>query len=149
MERSVDEKDLVILDALKERGDSTVRQIAKKTLLPATTIHNRIAKLRKAGVIKKFTIEVDPKKLGLNIGAYLLISADLKLLKERKRTQYDLARELRKIGRVERVSIVTGGTDLVARLRVKDVDELDKILLGKIQLLEGVAKTQTMIIIRD
>lgn len=149
MEYGIDEKDRAILDALKVRGDSTVRQIARKTLLPATTIHNRIAKMRKAGVIKRFTIEVDSRKLGLNIGAYLLISADLKLLKEKKKTQYDVARELRKIGRVEKVSIVTGGTDIVARLRVKDIDELDKILLGKIQLLEGVAKTQTMIIIRD
>lgn len=149
MEYVPDEKDLLILEALRDHGDATVRQIAKKTLLPATTIHNRIAKLRKAGVIKKFTIDVDPKKIGLNIGAYLLISADLKLLKQKKKTQYDLAGELRKIGRVEKVSIVTGGTDLVARIRVKDIDELDKILLGKIQLLEGVAKTQTMIIIRD
>ena len=85
----------------------------------------------------------------MNIGAYLLISADLKLLKQGKKTQHDLAKEIRKIPGVEKVAIVTGGTDIVARLRVKDIDELDKTLLGKIQLLEGVAKTQTMIIIRD
>ncbi len=149
MEYTPDEKDFRILEVLSERGDSTVRQIAKKTLLPPTTIHNRIAKLRKAGVIKKFTIEIDKKKLGLKIGAYLLISADLKLLKQGKKTQHDLAKEMRKIPGVEKVAIVTGGTDLVARLRVKNIDELDKTLLGKIQLLEGVAKTQTMIIIRD
>jgi DNA-binding Lrp family transcriptional regulator len=46
------------------------------------------------------------------------------------------------------VHIVTGVSDLVARVRVKDMEDLDKLLLGKIQMLEGVANTRTMIIMR-
>jgi DNA-binding Lrp family transcriptional regulator len=45
------------------------------------------------------------------------------------------------------VDIVTGGTDLVAIIRVKDVEEFDKVLLGKLQLLEGIDKTQSLTVI--
>jgi len=141
MEYVPDEKDLRILDALRDHGDSTVRQIAKKTLLPATTIHNRIARLRKAGVIKKFTIEVDPKKLGLKIGAYLLISVDLK--KRKGRTSP--ASEIMKLHGVERIDTALGGADIVVKLSTKDNEEMDS-LLNRIQLIEGVSKSRMIIV---
>jgi DNA-binding Lrp family transcriptional regulator len=147
MKENIDEKDLAILDVLEKHGEYTIRQVSKKTGLAPTTVHARIKKLRKNGVIRRFTVDIDRKKLGMKIGAYILISADLKLLKEKHRTQYSLAEELGELHGVEKVDVVTGGTDLIARVRVKDIEELDKVLLGKIQLTEGVSKTQTMIII--
>lgn len=43
----VDSKDLRILEILRESGDLTVRQVASRTLLPITTVHNRIRRLKK------------------------------------------------------------------------------------------------------
>lgn len=142
-----DNKDQKILEILREHAEYTTRQIAKKTLLPSTTINNRIRKLAKEGVIQKYTIEVDPERVDKGFAAYVLISANLLLLKEKKKTQYDLASELKKLSFVEHVDIVSGGTDLIAFLRVKDVEEFDRVLLGKIQLLEGIERTQSMIVI--
>ncbi len=147
MEPKIDGKDLAILDVLEKRSDYTVRQIAKKTGLAPTTVHARIKRLRKTKVIKSFTVDIDKKKLGLKIGAYILISADLKLLKEKHRTQYSLCDQIRKVPGVEKVDVVTGGTDLIALVRVKDMEELDRVLLGRIQMLDGVSNTRTMIII--
>ncbi|MFH1393707.1 MAG: Lrp/AsnC family transcriptional regulator [Candidatus Micrarchaeota archaeon] len=147
MSEDIDEKDLAILEVLEEHGDYTVRQIAKKTLLAPTTVHARIKKLKKKGIIRRFTIDINHGKLGRKLGAYILVSADLKYLKERHRTQYDLAEEIRKLSGVRKVDIVAGGTDLVVRILVKDMDELDRLLLNRLQLLEGVSNTQTMIII--
>ena len=147
MTEVVDDKDLKILSILKEHGDYTTRQIAKKTLLPATTIHNRIRKLKADGVIKNFTVAVDEAKINRGFMAYILISANIAVLKQKHKTQYDLVTELKKLDFVERADIVAGGTELVAIVRVKDVEEFDKILLGKIQLIEGVDKTQSLIVI--
>jgi hypothetical protein len=44
----------------------------------------------------------DRKKLGLKIGAYTLVSADLKQLKQKHRSQYDLAKEIEKLPGVRR-----------------------------------------------
>jgi Lrp/AsnC family leucine-responsive transcriptional regulator len=147
MNEIIDDKDQKIIDVLKEHGDYTTRQIAKKTLLPATTIHHRIQKLRKEGIIRKFTIELDHSKLGRNFVVYVLVSANLQILKSKQKTQYDLAEELKRFYFTERVDIVSGGTDLVAVIRVRDVEEFDKVLLGKIQMLEGIEKTQSLIVI--
>ncbi len=147
MTQEMDDKDWKILEVLKEHGDYTVRQIAKKTLLPATTIHNRIRKLKKDGVITKFTVELNPAKTERGFAAYVLFSVNLALLKEKKKTQYDLMKQIKMFPFVERVDIVSGGTDLVAFLRVKDVQEFDTVLLNKIQLIEGIDKTQSLIVI--
>ncbi len=143
----MDEKDKKILAVLKEHGDFTTRQISKKTLLPPTTIHNRIKSLKKEGVIKKFTIDIDNKKIDRGFSAYILISANLSALKQKQKSQYDLVRELKKIPFVEKVHIVSGGTDIVAFVRAKDVEEYDRILLEKIQMIEGIDNTQSLIVL--
>jgi len=149
MNIKLDKKDEKIIEILKEHSDYTTRQIAKKTLLPITTIHNRIKKLKQHGIIKKFTIQLDNKKIGKSLAAYILIYADLHLLKENKKTQYDLALEIKKLPFVEKVDITTGEADLVAIVRVKDIEELDQVLLGKIQLVDGISKTRTLVIIHE
>lgn len=143
----MDGKDKKILEMLQEHSEYTTRQIAKKTLLPTTTIHNRIRKLKQEGIIKKFTVDLDYSKLDKGFVVYLLISANIEILKEKKKTQYDLAKELKKFYFIENVDIVAGGTDLVAIIRVKDVDEYDKVLLGKIQMIEGIKNTQSLIVL--
>ncbi len=145
----LDEKDQKILDALQEHADYTTRQIARKTLLPATTIHNRIRKLKKEGVIKGYTLILDQSRLGKGFSAYVLISVNLPLLNQKKKTQHDLAEELKKFYFVERVDIVSGGADLMAIVRVKDVEEFNKALLGKLQRIEGIEKTQSLIVIKS
>ncbi|MBI5389137.1 Lrp/AsnC family transcriptional regulator [Candidatus Woesearchaeota archaeon] len=146
MTYSLDEKDQKILDVLCEHAEYTTRQIAKKTLLPATTIHHRIRRMKQEGIIKKFTVELDSEKTGKGFVAYVLISASLPTLKQKKKTQYDLADEIRKLPFVERADIVSG-YDLVAIIAVKDVREFDTVLLQKLQLIEGIDKTQSLIVI--
>lgn len=145
----IDEKDQKILEILQEHAEYTTRQIAKKTLLPITTVHHRIKKMREQRIIREYTVKLDPIAMEKGFTAYILISADLSLLKQKKKTQYDLAEELRRFSFVERVDIVSGGTDLVAIIAVKDVAEFDRILLGKLQLVEGIKNTQSMIVIHQ
>ena len=149
MDKKIDEKDMKVLEILKEHGDYTTRQIAKKTLMPITTVHNRIKKLKKDKVIKKFTVQLDHAKVDKGFSVYILISVSLPLLKQKRKTQYDVAKELRVFDFVEKVDIVSGGTDIVAFVRVKDVDEFDKILLTKIQQIDGVENTRSMIVIHS
>jgi len=149
MNEKLYDKDLKILDLLKEHADYSTREIAKKTLLPITTIHNRIQKLRKQGVIQRYTIDVDYSRLDRNFVAYVLVSVNLRYLKTQNKTQYDIIKEMRKFHFVERVDIVTGLTDLVVIMRTKDVEEFDKCLMTKLQLIEGVEKTQSLIVIHS
>ena len=149
MRNNLDDKDNKIVELLKDHAEYTTRQIAKKTLLPITTVHNRIKKLRSQGIIKKYTVKLDHSKLGDGFVVYVLIGVSLELLKKKNKTQYDLIEDIRKFYFIERADIVTGGTDIVAIVRVKDVQEFDDCLVRKLQLIEGISSTQSLIVIHS
>jgi DNA-binding Lrp family transcriptional regulator len=145
----IDAKDLRILQLLKESGDLTVRQVAARTLLPITTVHNRIRRMKKLGIIKRFTIEVDNRKVGKSISAYVLAKADSKYLKGFRKTQHDLVKDLKRFDFVEKADIVTGNIDIIMLIRVKDIDELDKIIIEKLRDVQGIESTETLVILRE
>jgi DNA-binding Lrp family transcriptional regulator len=149
MEAKLDKKDERILEMLKERGDLTVRQISSRTLLPITTVHHRIKRMKSAGVIKRFTIEVDHKKTGKPLAAYVLVRIDSRYLKGFRRSQHDLVKDLRKLGFVEKADIVTGTVDIVLLIRVRGVEELDRAIVEKLRDVPGVESTQTLVILRE
>jgi Lrp/AsnC family transcriptional regulator, leucine-responsive regulatory protein len=149
MTYKLDEKDEKIIEVLKEHGDYTTRQIAKKTLLPATTIHNRIRKLKQEKIIRKFTLDLDPQKLGKNFLVIMLVSMDYKVLRELKKDQHQIAKQISLLPEVESVDVVTGGTDMVVKVRVKDVQEYDHFLLKKFQSLPGIDRTQSLVVIHE
>ncbi|NIP40464.1 MAG: winged helix-turn-helix transcriptional regulator [Candidatus Aenigmarchaeota archaeon] len=149
MEAKLDKKDIRILEILRERGDLSVRQIASRTVLPITTVHNRIKRMKSLGVIKRFTIEVDKKKIGKALAAYVLVKIDSRYLKGFRRNQHDLVKGLRKFGFVEKADVVTGTIDIVLLIRVRDVDELDKVIVEKLRDTQGIEDTQTLVILRE
>ncbi len=145
----MDEKDEKILKLLKENSKLTTHQISKKTLMPITTVHNRIKKLENEGVIKRYTLELDDKKIGKPISAYIQIIVDYKLLKEKKMSQHELARKLKAHESVEEAAMVTGGTDIIIKVGVKDIDELDNFVTKYLRNIEGIEKTQTMVVLNE
>ena len=70
-------------------------------------------------------------------------------MRELKKDQHQLVKEIKMLQEVERVDIVTGTTDIVIKVRVKDVEEYDKFLLTKLQKIQGVDKTQSLVVINE
>ena len=145
----VDNKDMLILNALKEDAKASIAKIAKKTGLPGTTVHNHIKRMRKKGIIKAYTIKVDNKKLGLGIAAYIEITVDYNFLKQNKMSQHELAEQIGKLPFVEQVSILAGGCDIIVKTRVKDIDGLNNFVTNELRNYDGVEKTQTMVILSE
>lgn len=144
----LNEKDLKILDVLKYNAKLSTQQIAKRTLIPITTVHNRIKKLEKEGIIKGYTVVLDNKRLGKNITAFILINV-IYNLPGKKVKQDDLANAIKKLEVVEEVNILAGGSDLIAKVRTKDIDELNDFVIRKLRSMNGIDKTQTMIVMQE
>ncbi len=145
----VDNKDLLILDALKRNAKASVVEIAKRTGLPGTTVHNRIKKLNKEGVIKGYTIRVDNKKIGKGLAAYVAITVDYRRLKEQKIPVRQLMKKIALLPSIEEMNIVTGEIDAIVKVRVKDINELNDVLMDTLREYEGIEKTQTMVILES
>ncbi len=145
----LDEKDLDILNVLKVNSKLSTQKIAKKIGIPITTVHNRIKKLEKEAIIRNYTVNLDNKKLGKNIAAYILIAVDYKLLKEIKSSQYELAKKIKTNTSVEEASMVTGAFDILIKVRATDVDHLSEFVTKYLRNVEGVEKTQTAVILNE
>tara|TARA_Y100000310_G_scaffold90046_1_gene87297 strand:- start:676 stop:1119 length:444 start_codon:yes stop_codon:yes gene_type:complete len=144
----IDEKDLKVLDILKYNSKLSTKQISKKLRIPITTIHNRIKKLEKVGVIKGYTVVLDYKKLNKNIMAYILVTITYVLPDGRKVSQENVAKEIKSVG-AEDVMIVTGATDILIKVRAKDIDGLNNFIISKLRNVDGVDKTQTLIVLKE
>ncbi|MBI4020650.1 MAG: Lrp/AsnC family transcriptional regulator [Candidatus Aenigmarchaeota archaeon] len=142
---ALDEKDRKILELLRQNAKLTTQQISKKTLIPITTVHNRIKKMESTGIIKGYTVLVDHKKLGKDVLAFILLAVSYVLPSGKKISQADLAKAIGRMPEVEEVHIVTGGTDIIIKIRVKDMDELNTFVITRLRNLEGVENTQTII----
>ena len=72
----VDEKDLEIVRLLSENARRTLTEIAERLGISDVAVKKRIDKLGREGVIKKYTVVVEPKKLGFNGVALVGIDAE-------------------------------------------------------------------------
>ena len=145
----IDDKDFKILELLKSNAKLTTKQISKKTLLPITTVHNRIKKLENLGVIKNYSVVIDHKKIGKTISAYVLMNINYVYLKEKKITQHQLAQQLSSHPFVDKISMVTGETDMILKVIVNDVSQLDDFVTKYLRNIDGVQRTKTMLILND
>lgn len=137
---NLDEIDMKIIRMLEENGRRPFLEIAKKLKLSESTIRKRVSALLKKGVIKKFTIQVDPSKLGMN--AVAIVGVDVEPTK-----LLEAAQKLCEINEVRYVATSTGDHMIMIEIWTKDGRELTKIISEKIGKIEGVKKICPAIIL--
>jgi len=136
----IDEKDLAIIRFLQEDSSTPFTEIARRLKVSESTIRKRVEKLRKDGVIKKFTIIVEPSKIGLNTVAIVGIDVDPQKLLE-------VADKLCKIPETRYVATSTGDHMIMTEIWTRDGKELTKVISEKIGTIDGVKKICPAIIL--
>ena len=142
---AVDKKDIVILNALQEDAKQSSRDLSKKLGMPATTIHERIRKLEKEGVIKGYHVELDYEKVGFPTTAIVLVRRMPKVTPERKIFYRKIGDSASKLPNVQEVHVVTGEYDMVLKLRGKNEKEVGAYVVETIWNLPEVERTLTLI----
>ena len=75
-EKELDEIDKNIIRILQEDARKSYREIQDKLGISIGTIHNRISKLKKSGIIKGYTLKLDNTKLGYKLTFLIRIQID-------------------------------------------------------------------------
>ena len=138
---SLDSLDWLILQFLQENSKQTYSEIGRKIGVAHSTIYDRIKKLEKNGIIKKWTIDIDPEQLGRDyITAYMTIYTDPK-------ESENVAKELSEAKEVLEVSISLSEELLIlAKVIAGDQDSLHSFIAKKVAPLQGVLRIRTSII---
>ncbi len=145
----ISEKDRKIIILLQENGKYTTREISEKTGMPITTVHNRIKKLEQDGIIKGYTVQLNKKKLGKGIQAFINITVTYALSDGTILDQEELARKILRMPEVDEAHVMTGTTDVLVKVSVADVEELNNFIIHKLRKLPGISDTVTGIVLKD
>ncbi|BAW31897.1 MAG TPA: Lrp/AsnC family transcriptional regulator [Methanothermobacter sp.] len=119
----IDDIDKQIIHLLNEDGRMSYREISRKLGVSVGTIHNRVEKLMKTGVIKKFVPIIDHAKLGYKLTAIIGVRVKGGVLRNwEERTAYQK--------NVLAIYDVTGEFDAILIGKFRDTSELDKFIKG-------------------
>lgn len=133
----MDQIDRKLLQILSQNAAATATEMVPQVNLSIPAINKRIQKLQKSGVIRRFTIQVDPAKVGKPICAFILVvlrhSSGMDSLLEYIQSDPDI---LECYG-------VTGEYDYMLKVCTADVAALQK-KINHLKKVSGVAKSHTM-----
>ncbi len=135
----LDQIDYRILAILQEDGRIPVSKLARKARVSVPTARQRLNRLVKEGVIQRFTILLNPKRVtGYDIFIGLSVKpSDIAAVVEK----------LRNIDEVLGVYRTVGEHDLLVRLSVQSYAELDDFIASKLSTLNGIQGIKTNIVV--
>lgn len=137
----LDKIDQKLLNELKENARENIASLSKKLGVPRTTVHYRIKKLLDDGVIEKFTIKPNYKKLSLGTTAFVLARYD----PSSGLTQKEVANRVAQIDGVYEVHIIAGEWDLLIKVRAHSAEDVGKIVVDRLREVKGLGQTVTMV----
>lgn len=136
---SLDHIDKHILQLLEKDGRIAFSTIAQQLGVSNTMIHQRVEKLQSKGIIPEFKPRFDEKALGFGLSSYTGIVLDKDPKTER------VISELKNISEVTECYYIAGQYTLFVKIIAKDSDHLRDILYKKVDAIDGVQRTESMI----
>ncbi len=132
-----DETDLDILKLLQKDARLSFRSIAEKLQIAAGTVHNRVKKLEKEGIIKGYSVVLDHEKLGYQLTV-------LTLARVRGGRLEEVEEEIARHERVIAVYDITGEYDMAVIARFTSRKDLDKFIKS-VLAVPDIERTNTSI----
>jgi DNA-binding Lrp family transcriptional regulator len=135
----IDNVDMKILNALKIEGRASYRQLGEELGLAPGTISARVDKLKERGIIQEFSVIINYENAGYDLTAIIeVVVSKGKLIKTEQ--------EIAKFPQVCAVYDVTGTTDIIVVMKVKNRSELS-YLIKTMLAMEYVERTNSHVVL--
>lgn len=135
----LDKVDIDIINTLIADSTLSYREIAKKVNVSVATVMNRVNRLKKESIMKRFTTIVDYDKLGFDVEVLIEIRIS-------KGKLFQVEKEIAHHPNVFAVYDLTGDFDAAILARFKNRRQMDNFL-KKIQTYDFVERTNTRLIL--
>ena len=135
----IDSLDKKIIKLITQNARIPYLEVARECNVSGAAIHQRIQKLTKLGVITGSKFMIEPKKVGFRTTAYMGIFL------EQASLYNSVFEELKKIPEITQCHFTTGNYSVFVKIFAHDNEHLKTILTDKIQIIPGVARTETFI----
>ncbi len=136
----LDAADRGILEGLQDNCKQSLGALGEKVGLSAPSVVDRIHKLEEAGVIRGYAALLDGRRVGKDVTAFIGVSTD------RPVAIRSVAREVCLMDEALDCHHVTGSHTLMLKVKTRNTETLEG-LIDRVRGLEGVTRTETMVVL--
>ena len=137
----MDDRDRKILDLIQRDAKLPQAQLARRVGLSAAAVNERLRKLEQTGAIRRYAAVVDPNALGSDITAFVEVFI------EHPRFEPAFLKRVLELDEVQECHHITGEFSLLLKVRVRDIESLQHLLLRELSAAEGVRQTRTTMVL--
>lgn len=138
----MDKVDLLILSYLKENARMKASDISKEINYSISSVLERIRKMEKSGIIEKYTVMLNEKKLGNDMIAIMEVSV-------KSPEYYDkFTKAVLESKNILSCYYLTGEFDFMLKIKTNSTENLEKIH-RMIRSLDGVTATKTHFALKE
>jgi Lrp/AsnC family leucine-responsive transcriptional regulator len=135
----LDAIDLRILAELQEDGALTNVELARRVHLSPSPCLVRVKALESAGVIQRYVALANPKAVGLGLNVFISIS----LKEQAKDSLAEFERRIAEHEEVMECYLMTGDSDYLIRVAVRDIAELERFIIEQLTPIPGIEKIRS------
>ena len=139
----IDNIDLKILNILSSNAKMPYTEVAKKVFVSGGTVHVRMRKLEKMGVVRGTKLDIYYARLGYNISCYMGIYLEKSYLYK------NAVDSLKRIPEVVEIHAITGQYTIFIKILCKDTPHFREILDTKIHKVKGITRTESFMSIEE
>jgi Lrp/AsnC family transcriptional regulator, leucine-responsive regulatory protein len=135
----LDATDVALVGQLQANANRRLEDLAKVVGLAPSSVHDRLRRLERDGIIRRWTVDVDEVALGLDVLAFVGVRAT--------RPCAELLGALTAIPAIEECHSVAGELSMLLKVRVPNTGSLLS-LADQLRQIPGIAGTETTVVLR-
>ena len=137
--KSLDATDSRILKELQENAKLTNVELAARVHLSPSPCLARVKSLEQSGLISRYVTLLNPHVLGLNVSVFIQI----RLEKQVEEALVCFEKAINEFPEVMECYLMTGDSDYLIRVVVKDVQALQDFIVNELSNIPGVANIRS------
>ena len=135
----IDKLDREILGILMKDAKVPYTDIAKRLIVSPGTIHVRMKRMERLGIVRGATLILDPARIGYDmtsfVGIYLV-----------KGSAYsEVIKEIDKIPEIIEAHFTTGEYSIFIKVVCRNTEHLREVINDQLQPINGISRTETII----
>ena len=137
----MDRKDRQIVRALQKNGRMTNQALAEQINLSASPCLRRLRNLEDTGVIRGYSANIDPKKYGLTVTAFVSV----RLERHNKEAIEHFESRVKDLDEVVACYLLTGAQDYLLQVFAADLDSYDDFIRNRLHRIDGIGSIDSSI----
>ena len=141
----IDYLDKRILSLLREDARMPYLEVGRACKISGAAVHQRVQKLKDAGIITGSEIKIIPKTLGYNTCAFIGLQVNL----TSSSTHDEVFTKIMEIPEVVECHHISGKYSLLLKVYTKSNEHLKNVIVEKIQSVVEIVSTETFISLEE